>query len=572
MTIPAGGNIPFSAPFDVPADVERLGVLVNFVADNPELGSDAMFVTVPVKIALQTLTEAHSAVLLAGQDREALIASLRSEFINVDASKLEPVERDILAMIREAIPDSIEPKSKNVLALTEAYYSNVIARSVGAKGLADKAMADIMEKIAACQNSGGGIAWFEGMSSSPIITAAVLQRIAAMPGEDTSSIDVEKAVKYLDSVYFEKSDQPWWCGSISLEYYLQTRALFPSVPFKSPGGKIFRTFKKEAKAYLVPSKARGLNGQILAKARRLRTLQSLVQLPEGKTLAKSWGIKIRSSIVKSLNADVESLLQYAVAHRSGGCYYPNAVMPWRGLLESELYAHALLCDLLTNAATWKQDGKGVSYAQQARDTAEGIRLWLMIQKETQKWEDDAAYIEAIASVLRGTPETLATKVILLSSTFTKPFPEVKAAGNGFTVKRLFYVNGEPLKDGDAVRVGDKVTARYEIWNEENRSFIRLTAPRPASMRPVAQLSGHYGWGFRPLSYGAWSFTPQGYRNVLGDKTEYWFDTYPEENTAIVEEFFVTQEGTFQMPAVEIESLYAPHYRANDDGRGPLVSK
>ena len=572
VSIPAGGNIPFSAPFDVPADVEKLGVLVNFVADNPELGSDAMFVTVPVKIALQTLTEAHSAVLLAGQDREALIASLRSEFINVDASKLEPVERDILAMIREAIPDSIEPKSKNVLALTEAYYSNVIARSVGAKGLDDKAMADIMEKIAACQNSGGGIAWFEGMSSSPIITAAVLQRIAAMPGEDTSSIDVEKAVKYLDSVYFEKSDQPWWCGSISLEYYLQTRALFPSVPFKSPGGKIFRTFKKEAKAYLVPSKARGLNGQILAKARRLRTLQSLVQLPDGKTLAKSWGIKIRSSIVKSLNADVESLLQYAVAHRSGGCYYPNAVMPWRGLLESELYAHSLLCDLLTNAATWNQDGKGVSYAQQARDTAEGIRLWLMIQKETQKWEDDAAYIEAIASVLRGTPETLATKVILLSSTFTKPFPEVKAAGNGFTVKRLFYVNGEPLKDGDAVRVGDKVTARYEIWNEENRSFIRLTAPRPASMRPVAQLSGHYGWGFRPLSYGAWSFTPQGYRNVLGDKTEYWFDTYPEENTAIVEEFFVTQEGTFQMPAVEIESLYAPHYRANDDGRGPLVSK
>ena len=196
----------------------------------------------------------------------------------------------------------------------------------------------------------------------------------------------------------------------------------------------------------------------------------------------------------------------------------------------------------------------------------------MIQKETQQREKDAAYIEAIAAVLRGTPETLQTKVILLSTTFTKPFEEVKAAGNGFTVERVFTCNGKVLQEGDTVQVGDRIEARYKIWNEENRSFVRLTAPRPASLRPVDQLSGHYGWWLKPMSYGGWSFTPHGYRNVLADKTEYWFDSYPEEHTSITEELFVTQEGRFQMPAVEIESLYAPHYRANDAGRGALVSR
>ena len=574
VTIPAGGSVPFAAPYDVPDNVPVLGILVNFVADDAKYGSDAMFVTVPVKIALQTLTEAHSAVLLAGGDREALIAELRAMFVNADASALEPVERDILAMIREAIPDSVEPKSDNVLSLTEAYYSNIIARRVGAPGLSDEQLASIMEKIAACQNASGGISWFEGMESSPVVTAAILQRIAAMPESDTSAINVEAAVKYLDDSYFRRSGQPWWCGCLSLYTYLQTRVLYPSVPFTSPGGKLMREFKKDVKAYLVPSSARGFNGQILAKARRLRTLQSLLTLPDGKTLAKSWGLTICRRVARSYDADVESLLQYAVEHRCGGCYYPNAVMPWRGLMESELYAHSLLCDLFTSAADWGKNaaGKPASYSEPARKTAEGIRLWLMIQKETQKWETDAAYIEAIASVLRGTPETLATKVILLSTTFTKPFPEVKAAGNGFTVERVFTLDGKTLAEGDPVAVGDRIVASYRIWSEENRSFVRLTAPRPASMRPVAQLSGHYGWWLSPMSYGSWTFRPQGYRNVLSDKTEYWFDSYPEEHTTITEEFFVTQEGSFQMPAVEIESLYAPHYRANDAGRGALVSR
>lgn len=38
-----------------------------------------------------------------------------------------------------------------------------------------------------------------------------------------------------------------------------------------------------------------------------------------------------------------------------------------------------------------------------------------------------------------------------------------------------------------------------------------------------------------------------------------------------EEFFVTQAGSFSAPVVSIESLYAPHYRANDAARGPLES-
>lgn len=573
VSLPAGGTVPFDAPFTVPAGIKDLGVLVNFVPDNGD-GADALFVSAPVREPVQTLTEAHSALLRNPALRGKTIAELRSLFVNMDASGLQPRERSILQMVREAIPEMVEPRGKDVMSLTEAYYANVLCRRLGAPGLDEARMQEILGKIAACQNRSGGISWFEGMESSPVITAAVLQRLAAV-GQAVSAIDAEAAVRYLDDSWFSRSGRPWWCGGISLEQYLHTRALYPSVPFKAPAGKQLREFKKQVKNYLVPGARRGLNGQILDKARRLRTLQLLLQNEDGRQLAKSWGITLRKSIQRSLDADVQSLLQYAVEHVSGGVYYPNAVMPWRGLMESELYAHALLCDLLTDVSSplrsGQQDNAVILSVSEGSRVAEGIRLWLMVQKETQQWHTDAAYLEALSSVLRGTRETLDTKVILLSGTYTKPFTEVKAAGNGFTAVCKWFAGDRELADGDILHVGDKLTARYNIWNGENRSFVRITAPRPASLRPVEQLSGAYGWWLRPLSYGGWTFSPQGYRNVLFDKTEYWFDSYPEENTTVSEEFFVTQEGAFQTPALEVESLYAPHYRANAAGSNPLRS-
>ena len=159
--------------------------------------------------------------------------------------------------------------------------------------------------------------------------------------------------------------------------------------------------------------------------------------------------------------------------------------------------------------------------------------------------------------MMGREEVLDTRVLVLKASYTKPFVEVKASGNGFTLERKFFNSdtGAEICPGDIVPVGAKVTARYAIWNQENRSFVRLTATREASLRPVDQLSGLYGF--------------RGYRDVRTDRTEYWFDSYPEENTTITEEFFVTQAGTFRAPVITVESLYAPHYRANAGFGGPL---
>jgi len=484
--------------------------------------SDAMRVQVPVYPAAQQLTEAHSAVLLPGMDRDALVQELRGRFVNVPGASASLREISVLDMVRDAIPSHVEPKNNDVLSLSEAWYVGLMASRLN--GTAPET-GDLLARILACRNADGGFGWFEGMNSNPMITAVVLERLAKLRDRGFEVPDVTDAVKYLDKTQFAK-DRPIWLGGLSLEQYAYVRSRYSEVPFtgKTPKMK-FNT-----------------KGRVLAKARHLLMLRNLLEREGGLALAKAWGVKLGTAakLRKSIKADTKSLLEYAVKHRDGGYYYPNAVMPWRGLLESEAYAHALLAELLTASS---------------EEVADGIRLWLMLQKETQQWDAEPAYIDAITAVLDGSEAFLNTKVLALTASYEAPFSEIKAAGNGFTVDRKFFRDGVEIQPGDSVKVGDKITVQYQIWNAENRSFVKLTAGREAALQPVQQLSGL-------ISYN-------GYRNVKTAVTEYYYESYPEEKTTVKEEFFVERAGVFQAPVLTIESLYAPHYRANSAARNAL---
>lgn len=656
VKVPAGESL--RSLFDVNVnelipECGTLGFKVVFKAENGgNAFSDAMFVPVSVYPDTQRLTEAHSAVLLAGADQDALISRLRKMFVNADGDNAEVKVLSILDMVRDAVPSKVEPAGNDVLTLSEALYVRRLAdalRAVGRMPARDSAVLsdeELMKKMLACHNADGGFGWFEGMSSSPVITAVLLERCAKMlkaglldssetvAGDAASAKNVEEvlasAVKYIDKRQFAYLQPvPFWCGGLSDSQYMYVRSMYASVEFTEWNsvsgilgrlfGKRAKQFRSDAKAYLLPSKERGLNGLILDKARRLSTLIRLSSSSDGIALAKSWGVRVNAGarLEKSLEADVASLLEYAVMHKDGGMYYPNAVMPFRGLLESEAYAHSMLCDLLLGYAFRMQSaGKGSVNASEAKRVADGIRLWLMLQKETQHWEATPDFVDAINSVMEGDAAVKSTKVVVLSAVTDLPFAEVNASGNGFTVERKFYRIGagpsasgedpagmseassvsvpaeasmgssgvgsgmtadkagrQEIRPGDRVNVGDKIVAEYVIHNDENRSFVKLSAPREAAFRPENQFSGRYGWWLSPLRIADWySFTPQGYRNVKSALTEYYFDSYPEENTVISEEFFVTQTGTFSAPVVTIESLYAPHYRANAPALPPLVSR
>ena len=295
-------------------------------------------------------------------------------------------------------------------------------------------------------------------------------------------------------------------------------------------------------------------------------------------------------LVPSACADVLSLSEYAVPHPSGGFYFPNAVMPFRGLLESEVYAHSVLCDLMHRyhgiALPGNVCGADRSAAEslqgKAAEIAEGIRLWLMLQKETQQWESDPAYFNAVVSVLDGSASLKSANISVMTKRYVKLFGNIVPAGNEMSVERLWYRLGEdvkltPVADGDTLDVGDRLVAEYRIWSRENRSFVQLVSPYYAALRPVDQLSGRTGGWFRPVrvpgpGLPGSGIIPCGYREVKSDRTIYYFDVCPEEKISFKEEFNVTQAGTFSAPVMTVECLYSPHYRANGAAEPKLVSE
>ena len=663
VTVPAGAALPLS--FDLkPADGDSLGILLSFAGNGAETGeafSDCVFVTVPVKEDCQVITESHSAVLLPGADRDVVLKQLRERFTGISSYGAEYSETDIRAMLLDALPGKVDPERKDVLSVTEAIYVRKVAASLGADVSGECTDGELMNMLASCRNADGGFGWFPGMKSSPALTAAVLERysrlcrlgLATGRSELTAGgFDPAPSVRYLDNTQFlHGRAMPFWSGLLSWEQYMHVRSLYPEIGFdvssETASGMMavkenLKEFKTFASRYLTPSArdGRGLQGLILQKARRIATLLNLASSRDGKALASAWGITFGTGakLRKSLEADVLSLVEYAVSHPSGGWYYPDAVMPQRGLLENELYAHTILCDIFDDEYVRTVTPSAGLPTPSA--LADGIRLWIMLQKETQDWDTDPAFVDAVGVVLRGGDSVLGTRVVSLTKTYRSEISGIKAAGNGFSIERRFYreipatsatsgpevasgaassaslasggsvssaslaggetafgpavtdgtstassISGggrsaspdgrirEEISEGAELAVGDKIIAEYRISSDENRSFVRLSAPREASFRPVDQLSRNYGWWLGIIRLdGSFSITPQGYRNVKSDRTEYYFDVYPEDKTVIREEFFVTQEGTFKAPVVTIESLYAPHYRANDGFRSSVRTK
>lgn len=523
----AGAQDEISWTVKVPEGISGMKVKITY---GDATASDGEIGEIIVESDETTLTEAASFIIGSGHGFSYYEKMLKEKFNAPDAI-IRRAEFSTLDAVKESLPKASKPASDNIIDWVSQFYINQMRQKVlaadnklsqGDKDQAEAFRKEAVARISKFQDSDGGMSWFRGMGSSTTLTLYFLDKIGQL--RETGAITltsqeqavVERAVRFVDAQIARSYDRDIEYGFANANMF-DIRTRWMDIEMSNNASKAFsRYLEKTADGWQKIS--------ILQKAQLIRTLMRC----EG---TKYWD---KSTFGKRIEMLGSSLADYAVQNRTVGCYFPNAVMPFRGMMNNEIYAHSLLIDVFSRLGEKK--------------VVNGIAQWLLLQKHNQAWSNTVATTDAVHALVSSNAKDLRLGAVYY--TYKTRLVDAKESANEITIRREFIraSTGAALKDGEELKVGDEIIVRYLIHNSENRSFVRMEAMRPASFYPKDERSYYSWWGF--------------YREMRESVTNYYWELLPEENTTVEERFFVTQEGTFNSGLVTIECLYADEYRGH----------
>ncbi len=508
MTLKPGTSQTASWEIKIPQGVKKIGVTTIFAAKN---ASDAEKRLIEVMPASRYITEAESFVIGSGRNKNSCIRDLKARFPYPDA-QIRYEEYSTKDALKEVLTKPEYPKDDNMIKWLDVLYVNQMRGILlGVDSVDVKMSRKAAAKLSSLQKADGGFGWFPCCNSSDLLTLMFLDKtyylreVGALPRNTTINKQIDKALGYVDKRIGEITSAKKWDWR-DLTYFFAARMEHPGTAMSANSQKMLTEYLKRCK------KDGWQDLPVIEKAKLCVVLEATGEL-------------------RQMFAIMNSLRDYAVRNDNIGCYFPNAVMPYRGMLHTEIYAHSLLA---------------VVFAEMDQmDIARGIMKWLLLQKHNQEWKSNMASADAIFALLKYRAPDV--KFGAVYYTYQAPMLEVKESANQMSVKRSYWRDGKQLRDGQMLRVGDKIEVRYDIYNTENRSFVQMEASRPACFYPKDERS----WGSH------WFYCER-----RADRTIYYFQTLAEEDTKLSETFYVTQEGTFNSALVTIESLYAPEYRGH----------
>jgi uncharacterized protein YfaS (alpha-2-macroglobulin family) len=248
-----------------------------------------------------------------------------------------------------------------------------------------------------------------------------------------------------------------------------------------------------------------------------------------------------------------------------------------------------------------------------RTAVDDLRIWLLKNKQTNRWESTKATAEAIyALLLTGDNWLESTKNVQVTLGGQKISPKEYEPGSGYfkqtwsgsemkpswsevsvknpnntivwgaayrqyfddldnittfkktglTIVRTIFrernsAKGpmlEAIKEGDKIQVGDQVKVRIEIRSDRQMEFVHLKDMRPSGCEPKNVLSGYrYQGGL-------------GYYESTRDLATHFFIDYLPRGTFVLEYPLVaTHKGNMSFGISTLQSMYAPEFTSHSNG-------
>lgn len=308
---------------------------------------------------------------------------------------------------------------------------------------------------------------------------------------------------------------------------------------------------------------------------------------------------------KQANAFMASLKEHLVPMPDQGLSFARSGVPtrWNDL---QIPAHVAVME---------------AFEQVSKDPAvvEGMKIWLLRQKQTQQWSSPVATVNAVYGLLSTGVNLLADQgnvritiggqvmetnasqgaipgLDYIKKTFTgskvvdarritveknssgiawgavygqylEAIDRVGEQGGELAVEKKLYVERvtnkvrqlEPLTPGMPLAIGDKVVSRLTIRLDRTMQFVQLKDQFAACMEPVLSLSG-YQWS-NGLGY---------YMDSKDASTNFFFDELNKGVYVLESGYRVSRAGTYETGLATIQSAYAPEFVAHSRGMQIIV--
>jgi hypothetical protein len=499
-------------------------------------------------------------------------------------SQLEK-DQDLKAIMLQETPWVLEAKS-------ETEQRNRISALFEVNTIRNQ-QTNALKLIQQKQKYNGGWPWMDGMPESPYISTYILsgfgrlQKMGAWESlsrsdQNTAQSICDKAVRYLEydvaetyrymKAHSKGKDWPIDSGTLNELYALSF--------FKEQNSD--RDFAK-AKAYYLKS----LDKEWTSFNFNQRSKGALVLYRNGNE--------------KTAKLMIQSFKECAQKNEQIGMYWPKKYFSF----ESHIATHANIM-----AAFAEID--------QNQEMLDQLRVWLLTQKQTNKWENSSSTADALYALLmrgsdwfeEGKEVTLRfgntpisteggvagtgfiqrrwnanevtqdmrqltvnnpTNHLVWGGLFRQyfvPIDEVKSDGSGFTIKRELFVEtvtdkGKVLVPAEkrTLKVGDKLTVKITFTSQQDMSFVFVKDLRAAGFEPIEQIS-RYEYNDR-MSY---------YQSNTDTDMEFFIERLPKGTHQLEYSMFVTKEGHLNNGYALIQCQYAPEFSAYSDGMKVVVGE
>ncbi|MGG7660841.1 alpha-2-macroglobulin family protein [Dyadobacter sp. BHUBP1] len=449
-----------------------------------------------------------------------------------------------------------------------------------------------VRKLQEMQSPNGGFVWFKGGPDDRYMTQYIvtgighLQRINALPASQSENIQaiLEKALPYLDKrieedyhrlVKSKSNLKQYTPGPVEIQY-LYARSFFAK-PIPATTQKAYQYYRERARLTWV-SQPKLLQGMIALLCHRTNDNKTAGQI-------------------------LESLRQTAVRNDELGMYWKTNQRGW-WWHEAPIERQALLVEAFQEISNDQQ-------------TVGELKTWLLKNKQTSSWESTKATAEACyALLLNGsdwlaespqatvrvgnievsskdqktelgtgymkqtidtgiTPQMGNIDVVVNGSSgsslpswgavywqYFEDLDKITFAETPLKLSKQLFVEANtdsgpvltPVREGDAVKVGDKIKVRIELRVDRDMEYVHMKDMRASGLEPVNVLSGYRWQG--SLGY---------YESTRDASTNFFFNALRKGTYVFEYPLFITHEGDFSNGITTIQCMYAPEFTAHSEG-------